>query len=226
MSETINTGEYQNTSSGGGCGKVLLWLFFIALILSCLCCAGLFGTSVYIANAIKNGYVEDPVIAQEKAEEAFGELNLPETIKPQAFIDVKMFGKDFGFACIYSWNSTVEEGATVEASDDNNGSIVFYSLSDFLKGNEKEFVDNFSQNLSKQNNEDLSVKRSETVQITINGKPCDFSFNWMENNSSKATFLVASGNFTSKKETLCNVMIVLPGEPSQEAVTTVLENIQ
>lgn len=112
MSETIDTEVFNQQKSGGGCGKVLLWLFFIALILSCLCCAGFIGTGFYIGNALKNGFVEDPVVAQQKTEEAFGELNLPENIKPRAFLTVKMFGKEFGFAGIYSWDVT---GAAVPA---------------------------------------------------------------------------------------------------------------
>ena len=254
MSETINTGEYQNTSSGGGCGKVLLWLFFIALILSCLCCAGLFGFSYYVANALKNGFVEDPVVAQQKTEEAFGELNLPGNVKPRAFLEVKMFGRDFGFAGIYSWNvageaaaataeetpaeAAPEEAAPTEEKDpfddsaptatDDNGAIFFYSLSDALKGNEKEFVDAISQGITQNKNKDYTVKRAETASVTINGQPSDFTFSWMEENKgvNKNTFLMVSGSFTSKKETPCNVMIMLPGDVSQETVTEVLENIQ
>ena len=112
MSETIDTEVFNQQKSGGGCGKVLLWLLFIALILSCLCCAGFIGTGFYIGNSLKNGFVEDPVVAKQKTEEAFGELNLPENIKPRAFLTVKLFGKEFGFAGIYSWDVT---GAAVPA---------------------------------------------------------------------------------------------------------------
>ena len=108
MSKTIDTEVFDKQKSGGGCGKVLLWLFFIALILSCLCCAGLFGVGYHVASSLKKGLVEDPVVAQQKTEEAFGELNLPENIKPQAFLSVNLFGKEFGFAGIYSWDVTGE----------------------------------------------------------------------------------------------------------------------
>ena len=57
-----------------------------------------------MANSLKKGLVEDPVVALQKTEEAFGELNLPENIKPRAFLTVKFFGKEFGFAGIYSWD--------------------------------------------------------------------------------------------------------------------------
>ena len=114
MSETIDTEVFDKQKSGGGCGKVLMWLFFIALILSCLCCAGLFGVGYHVASSLKKGFVEDPVVAQQKTEEAFGELNLPENIKPRAFLTVKLFGKEFGFAGIYSWDVT-GEAAPAEA---------------------------------------------------------------------------------------------------------------
>lgn len=255
MSETINTETYQNNSSGGGCGKALLWLFFIALILSCLCCAGFIGLSYYVGSSLQNGFVEDPVVAEEKAVEAFGEFNLPENIKPQSFLAVRLFGRDFGFGSLYSWElasdelptaaekpeettdesvAPSEESAPVEVSADasvdvqesDNGTIVFYSLSDVLKGNEKEFVEGFSKGLTNPSNDkDITVKRSETIPITIKGEPCDFAFSWMENKD-KNTFLMVSGSFTSVKETQCNVLIILPGEPSQETVIDVLENIQ
>lgn len=108
MSETIDTEVFEKQKSGGGCGKVLMWLFFIALLLSCLCCAGFICSGVHIFKSLKNGYIEDPVIAQQKTEEAFGEMNLPENIKPRAFLSVKIFGKDLGFASIYSWDVTGE----------------------------------------------------------------------------------------------------------------------
>ncbi len=258
MSETYNGETYQNNSSGGGCGKVLLWLFLIALILSCLCCAGFIGTSYYIANSLKNGFVEDPVVAEEKTVEAFGELNLPENIKPRAFLSVNLFGRDFGFASIYSWKlaqneltaasaeseSVAQESAlpsdeslpkevpaetSADDEENNNGVIVFYLLSDVLKGQEKEVVDQISQKLTKQNNgNNITVKRSETIPITIKGEPCEFTFSWMEEDRSvnKNTFLMVSGNFKSTKETPCNVFIALPGEPEKETVIKVLENIQ
>ena len=116
MSETIDTEVFDKQKSGGGCGKVLMWLFFIALILSCLCCAGLFGVGYHVASSLKKGLVEDPVVAQQKTEEAFGELNLPENIKPRAFLTVKLFGKEFGFAGIYSWDVT-GEAAPAEAAE-------------------------------------------------------------------------------------------------------------
>ena len=108
MSETIDTEVFEKQKSGGGCGKVLAWLFFIAILLSCLCCAGFIGVSFHVANSLKNGLVEDPVIAQQKTEEAFGELNLPGNVKPRAFFTAKFFGKEFGFAGIYSWDVTGE----------------------------------------------------------------------------------------------------------------------
>lgn len=267
MSQTINTETYQNNnSSGGGCGKALLWLFFIALILSCLCCAGFIGMSYYIGSSLQKGFVEDPVVAEEKAVEAFGELNLPENVKPQSFLSVKLFGRDFGFGSLYSWElasnelpaaaekpeESPEESApepeeapdesaapsktpapvevsadvSVDAQESNNGTIIFYSLSDVLKGNEKDVVEGFSKGLTNPNNDkDITVKRSETIPITIKGEPCDFTFSWMENKD-KNTFLMVSGSFTSVKETQCNVLIILPGEPSQETVIDVLENIQ
>lgn len=116
MSETIDTEVFDKQKSGGGCGKVLMWLFFIALILSCLCCAGLFGVGYHVASSLKKGLVEDPVVAQQKTQEAFGELNLPENIKPRAFLTVKLFGKEFGFAGIYSWDVT-GEAAPAEAAE-------------------------------------------------------------------------------------------------------------
>lgn len=256
MSDTINTETYQKNSSGGGCGKVLLWLFIIALILSCLCCLGLFGTGYYIASSLQKGLVEDPVVAEEKTVEAFGELNLPENIKPRAFISVNLFGRDFGFAGIYSWNITGEAVAEIptEATEeaapqaeenpaeaepaesdpfdnpapratDNFGTIFFYALSDVFKGNEQEFVDAVSQGITQDKDKNYTVKRTETVPVTINGKANDFTFSWMENQN-KQNFLMVSGSFTSAKETQCNVMIILPGEPSQETVINVLENIQ
>lgn len=240
MSETINTETYQNNnSSGGGCGKVLLWLFIIALILSCLCCAGLFGTGYYMISALQKGYVEDPVVAEEKTVEAFGELNLPESVKPRAFFSVNLFGRDFGFGSIYSWDitgeavaETPEEAAPDEenasekadSSADDKGAIFFYALSDVLKGSEKEFSDAISQKIN-QNKGDYTVKHTETVPVTINGKANDFTFSRVENKDKK-DFLMVSGSFISTKETPCNVMIILPGEPSQETVINVLENIQ
>ncbi len=241
MSETINTGEYQNNkSSGGGCGKVLLWLFFIALILSCLCCAGLVGTGSYMVKSLKDGFVEDPVVTQEKAVETFGELNLPEYIKPRAFLDVKMFGKYFGFACMYSWKidnpaapaelaqipeETAEEAST-DSEEEIQGLIAFYSLStEVFKGYDDSIIQGISEKLAKPDNQDLTVKRTETVSVTINGQPREFTFSWMEN-SDKDAFLMVSGNFKSVKEKPCNIFIILPGEPSQESVIKVLENIQ
>ena len=251
MSETIDTEVFEKQKSGGGCGKVLLWLFFIALILSCLCCAGFIGVGYHVANSLKNGLVEDPAIAQEKTEEAFGELNLPENIKPRSFLTVKIFGKELGFAGIYSWDVTGEavpaepaeaapqaeetpaEAAPAEekASDatpsanDNKGAIFFYSLSDALKVNEKEFVDIISQGITQNKNKDYTVKRSEKASVKINGDDSDFTFSWMEDKDKK-TFTMVSGSFDSKKDEDCNVMIILPGEIPQETVLKVLENIQ
>lgn len=248
MSETINTENYQETSSGSGCGKAMLWLFFIAIILSCLCCGGFVGSSMYIAKALQDGLEDDPVVTQEKTVEAFGEMNLPDYIKPQAFLTVKIFGKDFGFAGFYSWNvanegdSTALEEKPIEETpseedpfDDskpivteNKGVIVFYSLSDFLKGNEQEFVDGISQGLIDNKNKDVTVKRAEKIAVNINGKIKEFTFSWMEESKSvkKNPFLMVSGSFESKTGKDCNVIIYLPGEPSPETVTNVLENIQ
>ncbi|MBR5711116.1 MAG: hypothetical protein IKX40_10190 [Thermoguttaceae bacterium] len=242
MSETINTGEFQNNKSSSGCGKVLLWLFFIALILSCLCCAGLFGVGAYMANAIKKGFVEDPVVAQEKAEESFGEFNLPEYIKPRGIFEAKMFGRDFGYACIYSWRidapaaptelenpeETTEETPT-DDEDEIYGMIAFYSLSsEVFSGHDDAFVEGIAKGMVNPENRNLTVKRSETVSVTINGQPADFTFSWMEEKGgvNKSAFLMVSGRFKSIKETPCNVFILLPGEPSLESVTIVLENIQ
>lgn len=258
MSETFNGETDQNNSSGGGCGKVLLWLFFIAFILSCLCCAGLIGSAYYIGNALQKGFVEDPVVAEEKTVEAFGEFNLPENIKPQAFLSVNLFGRDFGFAGLYNWELAGSELPTaaekpeeapdesaipskefapidvsaevsVDVKGNNNGTIIFYSLSDILKGNEKDVVNGFTEGLTNPNNDKhLTVKRSETIPITFKGEPCDFKFSWMEESRgvNKKTFLMVSGSFTSNKETQCHVLIILPGETSQETVIDVLENIQ
>ena len=243
MSETYNGETYQNSSSGGGCGKVLLWLLFIALILSCLCCAGLVGTGSYMVKSLKDGFVDDPVVAQEKAVETFGELNLPDCIKPRAILEVRMFGKYWGFGCIYSWKIDDEaaptelaeipeeaaEEAPTDSEDDIKGMIAFYSLSTgIFSGREDEIVERMSQRLVNPENRDITVKRSETVSVTINGQPCDFTFSWMEENRSinKNTFLMVSGNFKSVKETSCNVFIILPGEPEKETVIKVLENIQ
>ena len=118
---------------------------------------------------------------------------------------------------------------SVDAKESNNGTIIFYSLSDVLKGNEKDVVEGFSKGLTNPNNDkDITVKRSETIPITIKGQACDFTFSWMEENKgvNKNTFLMVSGSFTSVKENQCNVLIILPGEPSQETVIDVLENIQ
>ena len=248
MSETIDTEVFEKQKSGGGCGKVLMWLFFIALILSCLCCAGVVGVSFHVANSLKNGLVEDPAIAQEKTEEAFGELNLPENIKPRAFFTAKFFGKEFGFAGIYSWDvtgeavpaetvetpaeATPEEAApaeekapTAQTSEDDKGAIFFYALSDVLKGNEKEFVDAISQGITQNKDKEYTVKRSEKASVKINGDDSDFTFSWMESKDNK-TFTMVSGSFDSKKDEDCNVLIYLPGEIPQETVLKVLENIQ
>ena len=256
MSETIDTEVFDKQKSGGGCGKVLLWLFFIALILSCLCCAGFFGVGYHMISSLKKGLVEDPVVAQQKTEEAFGELNLPENIKPRAFLTVKLFGKEFGFAGIYSWDVTGEavpaepaettdeatpqteetpaEAAPAEekapesaaqTSDDNKGAIFFYSLSDALKGNEKEFVDAISQGITQNKDKEYTVKRSEKASVKINGDDSDFTFSWMESKDKK-TFTMVSGSFDSKKDEDCNVLIYLPGDIPQETVINVLENIQ
>lgn len=245
MSETINTETYQN-KSGGGCGKVLLWLFFIALILSCLCCAGLFGTSYYMVSALQKGFVEDPVVAEQKAVEAFGELNLPENIKPHAFLAVKMFGTDFGFCSLYTWKlasadlpaaseeSTEElppaEAAPAEEAADssanNNGTIIFYSLSDFLKESEKDIIDGFARGFISPNNQnEVTETGSKTIPITIKGTPCDFTFKTLEDHDKKA-YLTVSGSFTSNKGVPCNILVIMRGEPSQEIIIDVLENIQ
>ena len=250
MSETIDTEVFEKQKSGGGCGKVLLWLFFIALILSCLCCAGFFGVGYHMVSSLKKGLVEDPVVAQQKTEEAFGELNLPENIKPRAFLTVKFFGKECGFAGIYSWDVTGEavpaepaeatpteetpaEAAPAEddpfdnsapSATDEKGAIFFYALSDVLKGNEKEFVDAISQGLT-QNKDEYTVKRSEKASVKINGDDSDFTFSWMESKDKKP-FLMVSGSFDSKKDEDCNVLIYLPGDIPQETVLKVLENIQ
>lgn len=260
MSETIDTEVFEKQNSGGGCGKVLMWLFFIALILSCLCCAGVIGVFYHVANSLKNGLVEDPVVAQQKTEEAFGELNLPENIKPRAFLAVKIFGKDLGFASIYSWDVTGEavpaevaetpaeaapeeaaptEDAPAEAapaeekapeneaqtSEDDKGAIFFYSLSDALKGNEKEFVDAISQGITQNKDKEYTVNRSEKVSVKINGDDSDFTFSWMESKDKKP-FMMVSGSFDSKNDEDCNVLIYLPGDIPQETVIKVLENIQ
>ena len=265
MSETIDTEVFEKQKSRGGCGKVLLWLFFIALVLSCLCCAGIIGISYHVVNSLKNGLVEDPVVAQEKTEEAFGELSLPDSIKPRAFLTAKLFGKELGFAGIYSWDvsdvsasadtADVPADTTVDAApagedssdnttptavddttpaavddkapsaDDNKGAIFFYSLSDALKGNEKEFVDAISQGITENKDKDVTVKRSEKASVTINGKASDFTFSWMESKDKKP-FLMVSGSFDSKTGKDCNVLIYLPGEISKETVVDVLENIQ
>ncbi len=257
MSETIDTEVFEKQKSRGGCGKVLLWLFFIALVLSCLCCAGLIGISYHVVNSLKNGLVEDPVVAQEKTEEAFGELSLPDSIKPRAFLTAKLFGKELGFAGIYSWDVSDVSGSadtadvpadtTADATpagedssdnttptavddkapraDDNKGAIFFYSLSDALKGNEKEFVDAISQGITENKDKDVTVKRSEKVSVKINGDDSDFTFSWMESKDKKP-FLMVSGSFDSKKDKDCNVLIYLPGDIPQETVINVLENIQ
>ena len=254
MSETIDTEVFEKQKIGGGCGKVLMWLFFIALILSCLCCAGVIGVSFHVANSLKNGLVEDPAIAQQKTEEAFGELNLPGNIKPRAFFTAKFFGKEFGFAGIYSWDVTgeavpaetvetpaeaapeeatpTEEAAPAEekapaaqTSKDDKGAIFFYALSDVLKGNEKEFVDAISQGITQNKDKDYTVKRTEKASVKINGDDSDFTFSWMEDKD-KQTFTIVSGSFDSKKDEDCNVLITLPGEIPQETVIKVLENIQ
>ena len=258
MSETIDTEVFDKQKSGGGCGKVLMWLFFIALILSCLCCAGLFGVGYHVASSLKKGLVEDPVVAQQKTQEAFGELNLPENIKPRAFFTAKFFGKDFGFAGIYSWDVTGEaapaeaaetpaEAAPAEAAPetpteaapaeekapenaapntaDEKGAIIFYALSDVLKGHEKEFVDAISQGITQNKDKDVTIKRTEKASVKINGDDSDFTFSWMENKDKK-TFLMVSGSFDSKKDEDCIVLIYLPGDIPQETVLKVLENIQ
>ena len=165
MSETINTGELQNNSSSGGCVKALLWLILIMILLSCFCCAGFMCSGVYIGNALKKGFVDDPVVAQQKTEETFGELSLPDNVKPRAVLHIKLFGNDLGFVGIYSWNTADEaisapqpeesEDATEnpapaaeeKSSDssstknemDEKGFVFFDSFPDIPKENEHDF---------------------------------------------------------------------------------------
>lgn len=241
MSETINTDDFQNTpqkTSGGGCGKVLLWLLFIAFILSCLCCAGLCGTGYYIESALNKGLIDDPVVAQEKAVENYGEFNLPENVKPRAYFEMNMFGKYFGFACIYTLNddnaasTELDENSKEKATDifeiydGSQGVITFYTVSpEIAKGHDDAIAEGVAESFRDPKRKDWSVKRSETVSITINGQPRDFTFNWMED-IEKNPFLMVTGFFKTTKETPCSVHIYLPGEPEKESVIQVLENIQ
>ena len=104
----------------------------------------------------------------------------------QSFLAVKLFGRDFGFGSLYSWElasnelpaaaekpeestdesapepeETTDESAapsktpapvevsadvSVDVKESNKGTIIFYSLSDMFKGQEKEIVDQLSQN--------------------------------------------------------------------------------
>lgn len=235
MSETVNTETYQPQSSGGGCGKVLLWLFIIALILSCLCCAGLFGLGYHVATAFKNGLVMDPAVAQTKAVEAFGELNLPEVIKPRAFFNLKLFGQDFGFASLYSWKTETAAEAPAEESespkedndlDDVKDFVAFYSLADALKSHETEIVQGISQALSDQKKaKNYTIKKTENVTVTINGKPNEFTISLLENDD-KDIYTMASGAFGSKTGNQCGVVIYRSGEVQTEEFVNVLQNLQ
>ena len=240
MSETINTGELQNNkSSRSGCSKVLLWLLFIALILSCLCCTGLFGTVFYVQSAVNKGLVDDPVVTQEKAVESFGEFNLPDYVKPRAFLEVRMFGKYWGFGCIYNWNDEAgaastenveisEEKATdiLEIYDGYHGTITFYRVApEITKGFDDAIAEGVSDSLHEPKRKDWNVKRCETVSITINGQPQDFTFSWIEDFEDNH-FLMVSGFFKTTKETPCGIYIYLPGEHEKESIIKVLENIQ
>ncbi|MBR5711117.1 MAG: hypothetical protein IKX40_10195 [Thermoguttaceae bacterium] len=240
MSETINTEDFQkNKPSGGGCGKVLLWLFFITLISSCLCCAGLCGTGYHIVSSLNKGLVDDPVVTQEKTLENFGEFNLPNYIKPRAFLEVRMFGKYLGFGCIYNWNDDDDAASTelveisekkatdiMEIYDGYHGTITFYMVPPEITGGFDDVAaDGLSDWLHEPKMEGWNLKRCETVSVTINGQPHDFTFSWMEDVENKP-FLMASGFFKTTKETPCSVCIYLPGEPEKESIIKVLENIQ
>ncbi len=244
MSETvINTEEFQNNkSSRGGCGKVLLWLLFIAFLLSCLCCCGLCGIGYYIESALNKGLVDDPVVAQEKAVENYGEFNLPDYVKPRAYFEMRMFGKYFGFACIYTLNDENDDASTeldeiskegesdiFEIFDGSQNLILFYTLSpEFTKGYDSAVAEGMAKAISDPQPDqprNWKTNRCETVSVTINGQPTELTCGWIESIYGDHC-LVISGFFKTTKDTPCGILVIMPGEPEKESVIKALENIQ